>query len=102
MILPFPGRVLRPGVEGNDVRALQEYLNYISETYTQIPKVTPDGIFGNATANAVRAFVELFGLPGNPERVTAPIWNAIINVYDDLYVGNTVLENQFPGYSIGG
>lgn len=100
IILPYPGRVLRIGINGEDVRALQEYLNYISNTYTQIPKVTPDGSFGPATAAAVRAFIELFGLPGNPERVTAQVWNAIINIYDDLYEGNIVNEEQFPGYGI--
>ena len=100
MILPFPGRVLRPGVEGNDVRALQEYLNYISGTYKEIPRITVDGSFGRATENAVNEFVRLFNLPPSSGRVTAQVWNAIISVYDDLYVGNTVNENQFPGYGI--
>lgn len=102
LILPYPGRVLRVGIEGNDVRALQEYLNYISNTYPEIPKVTVDGVFGQSTASAVSAFTKTFGLTTNPERVGAPTWNAIINVYDDLYVGNRVNENQFPGYGIGG
>lgn len=84
-ILPFPGRVLRVGIEGNDVRVLQEYLNYIAKSYPEIPTVTPDGIFGEATAAQVRAFKELFGIGGNPERVNAVSWNAISGVYDDLY-----------------
>lgn len=100
VILPFPGRILRVGVDGDDVRALQEYLNYISDTYKEIPKVSVDGDFGPSTAAAVRAFSEIFGLSGNPERVNASTWNAIIDVYDDLYVGNIVREDQFPGYSI--
>lgn len=100
LILPFPGRVLSEGVEGNDVRAVQEYLNYISNTYTSIPKVTPDGAFGPSTARQVAAFINEFGLPGDKERVTALVWNAIINVYDDLYVGNRVNEGQFPGYGL--
>ena len=100
LILPFPGRVLRVGVDGNDVRALQEYLNYIANTYTSIPKVNADGDFGEATARAVRAFKEEFNLPGNPERVDVLTWQAIINIYDDLYVGNTVREDQFPGFGI--
>ena len=100
LILPFPGRVLREGLEGNDVRALQEYLNYIADTYTSIPKVTPDGVFGPSTERAVEAFITEFGLPGDPGRVSALVWNAIIRVYDDLYVGNIVNEGQFPGYGI--
>jgi peptidoglycan hydrolase-like protein with peptidoglycan-binding domain len=98
--LPFPGRVLRVGIEGNDVRALQEYLNYIADTYPSIGKTTPDGIFGPSTAAQVREFKRLFDLPGDPERVSAPVWNAITNVYDDLYTGGMVNEGQYPGYEI--
>lgn len=99
-ILPFPGRILREGIEGNDVRVLQEYLNYIANTYTQIPKVNVDGIFGPSTAEQVRRFKEIFNLPGTPDRVNAPIWNAIANIYEDLYSGDTVNEGQYPGYNI--
>lgn len=101
LILPYPGRILRTGVDGDDVRALQGYLNYIAKTYTEIPVVTPDGIYGQGTANAVSAFKRIFGInEGNPERVNAVTWNAIINVYDDLYAGNIVNDEQFPGYGI--
>ena len=100
LILPFPGRILRGGVDGNDVRALQEYLNFISNTYTGIPKVTVDGSYGPSTANAVNKFVEIFNLPDNNSRVNAQVWNAIISIYDDLYAGNTVNDYQFPGYGI--
>ena len=100
IILPFPGRVLREGVNGDDVRALQEYLNYIANYYPQISKVTPDGSYGPATATAVEQFSKLFDIPGNPRRVNAIKWNAIINVYDDLYEGNIVNEEQFPGFGV--
>ena len=99
--LPFPGRILRIGVEGNDVAALQEYLNLISDSYPSIPKSAVDGIYGIATAAQVRAFVTEFGIPtSNPERVSASVWNAIISVYDDLYNGNNVRSGQYPGYVI--
>lgn len=100
LILPYPGRVLRIGVDGNDVRALQEYLRYISATYTEIPRVNVDGAYGTSTAAAVAAFKRVFNIPGNPERVDAQTWNAITNVYDDLYVGNSVRPDQFPGYGV--
>lgn len=100
LILPYPGRVLTIGVDGNDVRALQQYLNYISNTYTAIPKISVDGSYGPSTASAVNRFVEIFNLPDSRGRVNAQVWNAIINVYDDLYSGNTVNEEQFPGYGI--
>lgn len=99
-ILPFPGRVLREGIEGNDVRVLQEYLNYIGISYPEIPRVNPDGIFGRNTAKQVEAFKTLFDLPGTPNRVNAPVWNAIANIYDDLYNGNSVNDGQYPGYDI--
>ena len=99
-ILPFPGRVLREGVEGNDVRVLQEYLNFISESYPEIPRVNVDGVFGPATSRQVSAFKTLFDLPGNPERVNAPIWNAIASIYDDLYNGGSIREGQYPGYNL--
>ena len=101
LILPFPGRVLRIGVEGNDVRALQEYLNYISDFYPEIPRQTVDGVFGDATAAAVIAFNRLFDIPTAENRVTAQTWNALINIFDDLYSGSIVREDQFPGYQIG-
>ena len=99
-ILPYPGRVLREGINGNDVRVLQEYLNYISNFYPQIPKVNVDGDFGPATAEQVKQFKLLFNLPGDPERVNAPIWNAIADIYDDLYNGANVNNGQYPGYDI--
>lgn len=89
-ILPFPGRVLRLGIVGDDVKALQEYLNYIARTYPTIPTVTADGDFGEATAAQVRAFKTTFGYNNDNERVTPQIWNAITSVYDDLY------ENAAP------
>lgn len=100
IILPFPGRVLRLGIDGNDVRALQEYLNYIGRTYSEIPAVTVDGIFGTDTERAVNTFLRIFNLPVSEGRVTARVWDAIINIYDDLYVGNIVNDEQFPGYGI--
>ena len=72
---------------GNDVRALQEYLDYISDRYTEIPKIAIDGIYGPDTARAVSEFKRIFNIPGDPERVSAQTWNAITNIYDDLYSG---------------
>lgn len=98
--LPFPGRVLREGITGDDVKALQEYLNFIAQTYRDIPIVAADGDFGPSTAAAVRKFKEIFDIPGNPERVSVQTWNAITDVYDDLFQGAVAREGQFPGYTI--
>ena len=99
-ILPFPGRVLRIGVEGSDVRILQEYLNYIARSYPEIPTINVDGVFGPSTATQVEKFKDLFNIPGHPQRVNAPVWNAIASIYDDLYNGATVNDGQYPGYEL--
>jgi peptidoglycan hydrolase-like protein with peptidoglycan-binding domain len=102
VLLPFPGRVLRVGIEGEDVVALQSYLNFIAKTYTEIPTVTVDGVYGEATADAVEEFKRIFDIPGDPGRVSVQTWNAVTDVYDDLYNGSIAREGQYPGYVIGG
>ena len=98
--LPFPGRVLTVGSQGEDVRALQEYLNFISRYNSSIPSVTPDGDFGVATENAVIAFNTYYDIPVTPSRVNEQSWRAITNIYEDLYLGSIVRDGQFPGYVI--
>ena len=102
VLLPYPGRLLREGIEGEDVLALQSYLNYISIYYPSIPRVAEDGIFGPSTSAAVEEFERLFGIPSGSEKVTVITWDAIVNVYDDLYNGGTVNEGQYPGFNVGG
>ena len=99
-ILPFPGRILRIGTEGDDVRVLQSYLAYIARTYTDIPAVTVDGSYGEETVAAVEAFQAHFGLPETSGRVNSVVWDAIVSVYEDLYFGSMVQTGQFPGYEI--
>ena len=98
--LPYPGRVLTLGSRGEDVRALQEYLNYIGRTFTEIPPVTVDGDFGTRTEAAVVAFNRIFDISTDEKRVTALTWNAITDTYEDLYFGSLVSPGQYPGYVI--
>ena len=100
-MIPFPGRILRRGIQGDDVRYLQRYLSALSQEYPEIPSVTVDGDFGAATEAAVRSFQELFGLPNPSGRVNAITWEAITEVYEDTVVGSEVAEGQYPGYTIG-
>ena len=79
---------------------MQEYLNYIAETYKDIPRVTVDGRFGPATENAVRTFQSTFGLTGPEGVVGASLWDSITSVYEDLYYGNQASEGQYPGYTL--
>lgn len=59
----WPGYDLKIGATGDKVRQLQEQLDAISSVYTAIPDISPDGIYGPATAEAVRKFQSIFGLP---------------------------------------
>lgn len=98
--VPFPGVILRIGSESDEVRLLQEYLNYIAGFYPSIPAVNPTGYFGQMTQNSVIAFQREFGYPPTGT-VNAPVWNGITEVYSALFIGNRLNEGQFPGYSVG-
>ena len=99
--VPFPGVFLRLGVEADEVRLLQEYLNYISRFYPEIPSVNPTGYFGNRTNDAVIAFQNLYGVPATG--IVGPVvWDGITSLYSDLYNGNRLGEGQFPGFNVGG
>lgn len=80
----FPGYALSIGASGDKVRQLQNQLNRIARNYPAIPTVTPDGIYGPATAQSVRVFQSIFNLPqtGVTDYAT---WYEI----SDIYVGVT-------------
>lgn len=59
----WPGYNLEEGSSGNKVLQLQEQLNVIADAYPAIPKISTDGIYGPATAAAVKKFQSVFGLP---------------------------------------
>ncbi len=79
----FPGYLITPGARGEDVRDLQSYLDFIAQNIRELPRVTPDGIFGPQTLAAVNAFQNLFGLP-QTRYVGAVTWDAIRSQYDAL------------------
>lgn len=76
----WPGSDLVIGSTGNKVRQMQEQINRISQAYPSIPKVTADGIYGQQTANAVRKFQNVFGLPETGV-VDYPTWYKISEIY---------------------
>ena len=59
----WPRVDLMVGSTGDKVRQMQEQLLRISQSYPAIPRITPDGIFGQATKQAVETFQSIFGLP---------------------------------------
>ena len=59
----WPGYDLTLGSSGDKVRQMQEQLNVIAGAYPLIPKIDVDGVYGPATAESVRVFQSVFGLP---------------------------------------
>lgn len=94
--------VLRLGSTGIGVSNLQYFIDYLSAYYGLIPSVAIDGMFGEATEQAVRAAQTVLGLPvdGIVGEVT---WNAIYNAYrgiiDTIPIKFTEgLTIPYPGY----
>ena len=98
-VTPYPGYALSLGMQGNEVRLLQEYLSRLSETYPQIPPVEVSGVFGTATRDAVYAAQNLFGLPVDGI-VRINTWNAIADAYRDLLYGDFAADGQFGGSTL--
>ena len=76
----WPGYDLTIGSSGSKVRQLQEQLDAIATVYTAIPDVTVDGIYGPATARAVREFQSIFGMPQTGV-VDFATWYRISHIY---------------------
>ncbi|MCI8774481.1 MAG: LysM peptidoglycan-binding domain-containing protein [Lachnospiraceae bacterium] len=75
-----PAAVLRQGSRGADVITLQYLLNVIAEYYPGIPDISQDGIFGNATRQAVIAFQQTKGLTQDGI-VGANTWRVLYEAY---------------------
>ncbi len=74
---------------------LQKYLHAISLMNHNIPSVIPDGIYGDETTIAVKAFQREYGLrdTGNTNPET---WSRIINVYKSFLRASPLPFNIFP------
>ena len=86
---------LQTGSTGDKVRHLQYMLAVMAEYIPQIPSVSIDGVFGNATREAVIAAQAYFGLP-TTGIVNATTWNEIYDQYSGIE--NTTLRSleTFP------
>ena len=76
----WPGYNLSVGSSGDKVRQMQEQLDEIAKVYTSIQRIAADGIFGNATREAVREFQNIFGLPSTGV-VDFRTWYKISQIY---------------------
>lgn len=76
----FPGETLQVGSSGKYVKTIQNQLNAIAKSYPAIPKVKEDGIYGESTAESVKTFQRIFGLPQSGV-VDFKTWYEISRVY---------------------
>lgn len=78
--ISYPGEPLALGSVGSDVTTIQNQLNTISNTYTAIPKLRNDGIFGEQTQEAVSVFQGVFNL-SQTGVVDLATWYQISQIY---------------------
>ncbi len=65
------------------IRNLQVFLRTISNVYPEIPRVIPDGVYGNSTKEAVKKFQARFSL--NETGITDnSTWDSILKVYKEI------------------
>lgn len=76
----YPGSPLVIGSSGRDVRTIQRQLNTISTTYSSIPRLRVDGLYGQDTADAVMEFQKIFNLPQTGS-VDSATWYQISQIY---------------------
>ncbi len=91
----YPGYLLQQGSSNNDVLLIQTALNNISTLYPSIPMVVEDGIYGTATANAIRIFQRLFGL--NVDGIVGQqTWNKLFEINFLINEGEIDSEEMPP------
>ncbi|MGL5692989.1 MAG: spore cortex-lytic germination protein SleC [Peptostreptococcaceae bacterium] len=76
----YPNETLQIGSNNKYVKTIQNQLNAISKSYPAIPKVKEDGVYGETTAEAVKTFQGIFGLPKTGV-VDFKTWYEISRVY---------------------
>lgn len=87
--IAYPGTALRSGSKGNEVRLVQFWLRMAADNYNALNSVTVDGSYGSATANAVTAFQQYFGLTADGI-VGRATWNKLREVA--LAVANGIVD----------
>ncbi len=88
---------LEIGSVGGQVVTLQYFLSLISQFVPFVAPVTPDGIYGQNTANQVRAFQNYKGLEATGE-TDEKTWNSIYDAYKGI-VDYLASENQITAVS---
>lgn len=79
----YPGYFLVPGMEGEEIRRMQEFLNAIAQVDPAIPAVTVDGIYGPEMEAAILAFQRRNGI--TETGYIGPVtWDLIVRLYRDM------------------
>lgn len=89
--ISWPGYDLDIGASGQKVAQIQEQLDTIAQVYTAIPRLNADGIYGENTREAVKAFQKIFDLP-QTGIVDFATWYKI----SQIYVGITRIAEGIP------
>ena len=76
----WPGYDLSTGSSGSKVLQLQQQLNRIAQNYPAISRIQEDGIYGSNTANAIKKFQSIFGLPATGI-VDYPTWYKVSEIF---------------------
>ncbi len=100
--LPYPVGGLSLGMQGEEIRTLQYYLDIIAYFNTALETIPINGNFDDATLAAVQSFQRFYGLPETGE-VNEETWDLIFKIYRDTaaslpegYEGERA--KIYPGY----
>ncbi len=89
-------QTLQSGATGQKVRQLQFMLRVVAEYVDNIPTIAEDGIFGEATRNAVIAFQRFAGL--TPDGIVGPAtWSALYDRAASIASATRTIVGQYPG-----
>lgn len=87
--------VLNEGMRGDNIRLLQLFLAIIGTFNEALPVIAIDGIFGPETKNAVIAFQNFAGL--TPDGIVgAATWNALLDAYQQIQQTQPPTNNGLP------
>ena len=89
------GMMLSTGASGSAVEQVQFWLNTLAQYDSAIPSVTVDGVYGTATANAVRAFQRKYGLTVDGI-VGQTTWKELYDEFLSIQSDNGT-PNAYPG-----
>ena len=95
----YPGTPLRQGDRGQNVRLVQFWLKIARTVYASLRSVTVDGVFGEATAAAVKRFQSYFGLTSDGV-VGRTTWQKLYEVYNDIankLLSANLRPGEYPG-----